>query len=359
VAMACVDLRARPRPRANAARGPAALPEAHQVCTDTPAGCCAPGSSADSQRVQTNCLTCSGDFRAAQSRSRQPKPDEDCHMRLLWLFKFAIPGRSNPTNDPAAEQNSPAVHPQRRLKWRRNGFTERLQKALRDDGFYLTIYVGPLKVLDELSALATNAAVETAAIRAEVRRLESALPSDPSMAIGRAKNLVEGTAKAILVRRGMPVDNSLSVQALASQAGSRSCGSHHGVHEPTPTPNDSSAPSDASHRPTAHHQRTPPTDSAEPLRGPLQPPPTTPSTAAVATTTRPPDRQARPHLKTTPTSPRRPDQRVRTRSCLTRRSDIWPTSGTPQPRRIAVCRARRSGPGSAPSSWMRRARVVE
>src|SRR4051794_27021276 len=48
VAMACVDLRARPRPRANAARGPAALPEAHQVCTDTPAGCCAPGSSADS-----------------------------------------------------------------------------------------------------------------------------------------------------------------------------------------------------------------------------------------------------------------------------------------------------------------------
>jgi hypothetical protein len=65
---------------------------------------------------------------------------------------------------------------------------------------------------------ATIAAVETSAIRAELRRLESALPNDPSVAIGRAKNLVEATAKAILARHGRPVGSGLSVHALAVQA---------------------------------------------------------------------------------------------------------------------------------------------
>jgi Abortive infection C-terminus len=93
-----------------------------------------------------------------------------------------------------------------------------IQKALADDGLYLTICGDPLKVLDELPVLATSAAIETATIRAEVRRLESALPADPSVAIGRAKNLVEATAKATLIRHGMPVDNNTSVHALAIQA---------------------------------------------------------------------------------------------------------------------------------------------
>jgi len=93
-----------------------------------------------------------------------------------------------------------------------------LRKALADDGFYLTIGGDPLKVLDELAALATIAAVETSAIRAELRRLESALPNDPSVAIGRAKNLVEATAKAILAQHSRPVDSGLSVHALAVQA---------------------------------------------------------------------------------------------------------------------------------------------
>jgi hypothetical protein len=94
----------------------------------------------------------------------------------------------------------------------------KLRKTLAGDGFYLTIGGDPLKVLDELAALAATAAVETSAIRAELRRLESALPDDPSVAVGRAKNLVEATAKAILIRHGLPVDNRLSVHALATQA---------------------------------------------------------------------------------------------------------------------------------------------
>ncbi|GAB3147339.1 hypothetical protein GCM10027290_30470 [Micromonospora sonneratiae] len=94
----------------------------------------------------------------------------------------------------------------------------RLQRALAGDGLYRTICGDPIEVIDELTALATTAVVETAVIRAEVRRLQSALPADPSVAVGRAKNLVEATAKAILSRHGMPVDNRASVHALAIQA---------------------------------------------------------------------------------------------------------------------------------------------
>ncbi|MEU4445172.1 hypothetical protein AB0K14_23665 [Actinosynnema sp. NPDC050801] len=65
------------------------------------------------------------------------------------------------------------------------------------------------------------------------------------------------------------------------------------------------------------------------LRGPLQPPPTPPSTATRTTATRPTDRRAGPHLDTPPTSPRRPDQRVRTQSSLTAGQTVWPSSGTP------------------------------
>jgi hypothetical protein len=72
-----------------------------------------------------------------------------------------------------------------------------------------------------------------------------------------------------------------------------------------------------SHRPPAHHQRTPPENSAEPLRGPLQPPPTSPSTATRAPTTGPAHRRTGLHVDTPPTSPRRPHQRVRTHGSLT------------------------------------------
>ncbi|CAL9538702.1 hypothetical protein SUDANB95_04148 [Actinosynnema sp. ALI-1.44] len=72
-----------------------------------------------------------------------------------------------------------------------------------------------------------------------------------------------------------------------------------------------------SHRPTARPQPTPPADSAGPLRNPLQPPQTTPSTPARTTTTGQARGRAEPHVDTSPTSPRRPNQRVRTRSRLT------------------------------------------
>ncbi|WP_306745017.1 hypothetical protein [Saccharothrix yanglingensis] len=59
------------------------------------------------------------------------------------------------------------------------------------------------------------------------------------------------------------------------------------------------------------------------LRGPLQPPPTTPSTATHPTTAGPADRKAG-----SPTGPRRPHQRIRTHSSLTAGQAMRPTFGT-------------------------------
>jgi hypothetical protein len=43
-----------------------------------------------------------------------------------------------------------------------------------------------------------------AAVRAELGRIEASLPSDPGTAIGKAKNLIEATAKAVLTDVGHP-----------------------------------------------------------------------------------------------------------------------------------------------------------
>lgn len=46
------------------------------------------------------------------------KPNEDCHMRLLWLFKFEIRGRSVPRNDHADDQSESSEIEMPRSLWR-------------------------------------------------------------------------------------------------------------------------------------------------------------------------------------------------------------------------------------------------
>lgn len=53
-------------------------------------------------------------------------------------------------------------------------------------------------------ALATSATLDPSAIREELRRVENLVYTDPGAAIGKAKNLVEATAKAVLAARGRP-----------------------------------------------------------------------------------------------------------------------------------------------------------
>ncbi|GAA3465395.1 hypothetical protein GCM10018963_74080 [Saccharothrix longispora] len=96
------------------------------------------------------------------------------------------------------------------------------------------------------------------------------------------------------------------LDAILDDAGIDVVKTHHGVHGPTPTPSGSSGPSDA------------------------KSPSTTPSPATRTTATGPADRRAGLHVDASPTSPRRPHQRIRDHGRPTTGRTTWPTSGTPQ-----------------------------
>ncbi len=93
----------------------------------------------------------------------------------------------------------------------------RLRNALSDDGYSVEPTGDPVAMITGLWAKA-SALTDTAAVRAELLRLERALPTDPAVAIGRAKNLVEATAKAVLRRYGQPVTDSENMPALVHRA---------------------------------------------------------------------------------------------------------------------------------------------
>ncbi|MFE9099862.1 abortive infection family protein [Actinomadura geliboluensis] len=94
----------------------------------------------------------------------------------------------------------------------------RLRMALEEDGFPISRSSNFTEAFSALAAAASGALSDFSGIRAEILRLEKAVPDDPSAAVGRAKNLVEATAKAVLATRGKPASTSESLQALASMA---------------------------------------------------------------------------------------------------------------------------------------------
>jgi Abortive infection C-terminus len=94
----------------------------------------------------------------------------------------------------------------------------RLRMALEADGFRVG-HTGDFAAAFSDLALSAGAALsDFTGIRAEISRLEKAVPDDPGAAIGRAKNLVEATAKAVLAYRGMTVDIDDALPALAAKA---------------------------------------------------------------------------------------------------------------------------------------------
>jgi hypothetical protein len=66
---------------------------------------------------------------------------------------------------------------------------------------------------------------DPAAIQEQLGRIQRAIVDDPALAIGSAKELVESTAKVVLVERGLPVDDKDDLPALVSQA-QRALGLH-------------------------------------------------------------------------------------------------------------------------------------
>ena len=101
----------------------------------------------------------------------------------------------------------------------------RLEHALADDGYSLDAPGDPVAAITNLAAVADGTLPDAAAIRQELARLERALPDDTGALIGRAKNLIEATAKAVLALRGEPVSDKDEVPALVAKA-SQALGVH-------------------------------------------------------------------------------------------------------------------------------------
>jgi Abortive infection C-terminus len=66
---------------------------------------------------------------------------------------------------------------------------------------------------------------DPAAIQEQLGRIQRAIVDDPALAIGSAKELIESTAKAVLIERGLPVNDRDDLPALVSQA-QRAIGLH-------------------------------------------------------------------------------------------------------------------------------------
>ncbi|GIH61073.1 abortive infection family protein [Microbispora siamensis] len=94
----------------------------------------------------------------------------------------------------------------------------RLRHCLALDGFPLDPTGDPIAAIRALGLAASNVLVDASAIRVELARLERSLDEDPSLAIGKAKNLIEATAKAVLLQRGRPVHGSPNVPTLVNDA---------------------------------------------------------------------------------------------------------------------------------------------
>jgi len=59
---------------------------------------------------------------------------------------------------------------------------------------------------------------EASGIRAEMARIQKALPDDPAGAIGAAKQFIEATAKVVLTERNEPFDEKADVPELVKRS---------------------------------------------------------------------------------------------------------------------------------------------
>ncbi len=96
---------------------------------------------------------------------------------------------------------------------RANRVKELLQKRIDDDA------TGDVAAaVAEFGDLAGSVLADAAAVRAELARIEASLPRDPGGAIGKAKNLIEATAKAVLDELGESYEDKDEVNKLVHAA---------------------------------------------------------------------------------------------------------------------------------------------
>ena len=102
------------------------------------------------------------------------------------------------------------------LQATRKGIADKLLYWLKADGFEWIgsklVRAAGTPVLDDLHGAAHK--LEGAHIAQQIQRMKDAVESDPSLAIGTAKELIETVCKTILEERGKPVDGTPDIPTL-------------------------------------------------------------------------------------------------------------------------------------------------
>ncbi len=110
--------------------------------------------------------------------------------------------------------------------------------SLRRDGYVPDESTGHmLPIGPRLPHIALTGLEDPSAIREHLDRIQRAVVDDPALAIGSAKELIESTAKVVLVERGLPVDEKADMPALISQA-QKALGLHPSTITPGPDGSD-------------------------------------------------------------------------------------------------------------------------
>jgi hypothetical protein len=114
----------------------------------------------------------------------------------------------------------------------------RFLNSLRRDGYVFDEDTGHLHPIGpRLPETALSGLKDPSAICEHLGRIQRAAGDDPALAIGSAKELIESTAKVVLVERGLPVDDKADMPALISQA-QKALGLHPSTTTPGPDGSD-------------------------------------------------------------------------------------------------------------------------
>jgi AbiJ-like protein len=95
-----------------------------------------------------------------------------------------------------------------------DGFQLVEQTRLSNKAVYVGRYVGVVATPGITAARAVFAGTDLGYIAQQITRMESAVNSDPDLAIGTAKELIESCCKTILAERGVEVSESTDISIL-------------------------------------------------------------------------------------------------------------------------------------------------
>lgn len=97
--------------------------------------------------------------------------------------------------------------------------TSKFQNSLRRDGYVIDDDMGQISAIGpRFSHASLRYLADASAIRQQLTRIQHAIPDDPALAVGSAKELIESTAKVVLRERGLPIDDRADFPSLVRDA---------------------------------------------------------------------------------------------------------------------------------------------